>query len=347
MKELTVTVEADTAIRDNFGLYDYDSFHYNHQSFKVKASTILCMFNSKIKPVECLSQAEFGHSIPLIKLQRQASDQTFTVTTEQQQLAWLVVSQLPKEDGVKGCKLKVGDTFKIGRSLIRVKEIQRPSKARQLEADSLTEMKVTVEQSAGPLSNISSPQSDSNVSCRVCFSSSNGFCNPLLSLCSCAGTMKFIHLDCIRQWLKGKITTRQIGSTSSYYWKQLSCELCKELLPNSTLINGNLVDLVEVTKPISPFIVLEVKAKESTEVRSIHVVSLLNSDGVFIVMKRQGRGFESQVRIPDISVSRLNSTLRLVKNDFYLSDNDSKFGTLVLLTNPVQLRQKMEISSTV
>jgi hypothetical protein len=53
------------------------------------------------------------------------------------------------------------------------------------------------------------------------------------------------------------------------------------------------------------------------------------------------------VRIPDISISRLNSTIRLVKNDFYLSDNDSKFGTLVLLTNPIQLRQKMGISSTV
>jgi hypothetical protein len=288
MKDLTLTVEADTAIRDNFGLYDYDSFHYYHQSFIVTASTILYMFNSRVKPVECLSEAEYGHSIPLIKLQKQqtSGDLAFIVTPEQRQRAWLVISQLAKEDGVKGYKLKVGDTFKIGRSVIRVKEIQRPSKARRLEEDSVAELKVASGQPAEHLSNLSSPQSDSNVSCRVCFSSSNGSCNPLLSLCLCAGTMKFIHLDCIRQWLKGKITTRQIGSTLSYYWKQLSCELCKEILPNSTLINGKLVDIVEVTKPFSPFILLEVKAKQSNEVSSIHVVSVLNSEKIFIVRKR-------------------------------------------------------------
>lgn len=158
--------------------------------------------------------------------------------------------------------------------------------------------------------------------------------------------MRFIHLECVRHWLKNKVTTRQIGTTVSYYWKQLSCELCKEILPNSILVNGRICDLIDVNKPSTPYIMLEVKAKERAGTNSLHVVSVLDSSGIFIVRQRQGRGYESEVRVPDISVSRLNSTLKLVKNDFYLMDNDSKFGTLVHAKKPIQVGPGMGISST-
>lgn len=45
-----------------------------------------------------------------------------------------------------------------------------------------------------------------------------------------------------------------------------------------------------------------------------------------------GRGHESDVRVSDISVSRCHAILKYDVNDFgyYLEDNLSKFGTLVL-----------------
>lgn len=45
----------------------------------------------------------------------------------------------------------------------------------------------------------------------------------------------------------------------------------------------------------------------------------------------QGRGHESDVRIPDVSISRYHATIRFVEGHFQLEDHNSKFGTLVSL----------------
>lgn len=44
-----------------------------------------------------------------------------------------------------------------------------------------------------------------------------------------------------------------------------------------------------------------------------------------------GRGHESDLRINDISVSRLHALIKYKDGRFLLEDNTSKFGTLVLI----------------
>jgi pSer/pThr/pTyr-binding forkhead associated (FHA) protein len=44
-----------------------------------------------------------------------------------------------------------------------------------------------------------------------------------------------------------------------------------------------------------------------------------------------GRGHASDIRISDISVSRLHAYIKYENNKYILTDNNSKFGTLVLL----------------
>ena len=44
-----------------------------------------------------------------------------------------------------------------------------------------------------------------------------------------------------------------------------------------------------------------------------------------------GRGHDSDIRITDISVSRCHATIKFDKGNFFMEDNNSKFGTLVLL----------------
>ena len=51
-----------------------------------------------------------------------------------------------------------------------------------------------------------------------------------------------------------------------------------------------------------------------------------------------GRGHESQVRINDISVSRCHAIIKCKSDGFYIEDNTSKFGTIVLLKNKLRLR---------
>ena len=56
-------------------------------------------------------------------------------------------------------------------------------------------------------------------------------------------------------------------------------------------------------------------------------------DNVFKV----GRSVDTDMRIADISVSRIHSFIRIVGKELILQDNGSKFGTLVKLSRPTQI----------
>ena len=58
----------------------------------------------------------------------------------------------------------------------------------------------------------------------------------------------------------------------------------------------------------------------------IHVLCITEAKEEF----KLGRGHESEIRVSDISVSRIHTKIKYKPDGFYLEDNNSKFGTLVL-----------------
>ncbi len=55
-----------------------------------------------------------------------------------------------------------------------------------------------------------------------------------------------------------------------------------------------------------------------------------------------GRGHDSDLRIPDISVSRLHASIRRdSRGNVIVEDNTSKFGTLMLVKQPLLLERDM------
>lgn len=78
------------------------------------------------------------------------------------------------------------------------------------------------------------------------------------------------------------------------------------------------------------------QVKDGNNYKSIHVITLdLNNK---IVM---GRGHEADVRINDISVSRMHGTITLLNgNRIQLRDLNSKFGTLALIQNDYEIPDK-------
>lgn len=69
--------------------------------------------------------------------------------------------------------------------------------------------------------------------CRICYSSDASPSNPLLSPCLCSGSLLFIHLDCLKTWLKAKI-----HSGLSFRAVQ-RCEICK----GRVVVDPNVFDL--------------------------------------------------------------------------------------------------------
>ena len=52
-----------------------------------------------------------------------------------------------------------------------------------------------------------------------------------------------------------------------------------------------------------------------------------------------GRGHDNNVRITDISISRLHSKLYCKNGQIYIDDQGSKFGTLVAIRKPLNLNE--------
>lgn len=144
--------------------------------------------------------------------------------------------------------------------------------------------------------------------------------------------MKYIHLKCLQNWFKSRVSKRASGNSISIFWKPLDCELCKKPYPNYISINGQAIALIEIPKPRGHFIILEGLSKERTSSKGLHIISMMEKAVV-----RIGRGHDSDVRISDISVSRNHATLNLKNRFFYIEDQKSKFGTLVQVKRPVAL----------
>lgn len=69
--------------------------------------------------------------------------------------------------------------------------------------------------------------------CRICLGDENTSADPLINPCKCSGSMKWIHLECLRKWLINKIEIVEDEVIRIYAWKDLNCELCKSSLKSS------------------------------------------------------------------------------------------------------------------
>merc|ERR1719428_779077 len=181
--------------------------------------------------------------------------------------------------------------------------------------------------------------------CRICLQTgSNGEEDPLIRPCRCKGTIEYVHLGCLRHWIKGRLNLSE--SSTSFFYRPLSCELCKAVYPaylNITNTAGQIerMPIMEVPRTKPPFIALEnmVRDAQQHSSRGLHVISLADNK-----LLKLGRGHESDVRIADVSISRCHATIRFHRGQFVLEDHNSKFGTLVALKKPMPLSPGSAIS---
>ena len=85
---------------------------------------------------------------------------------------------------------------------------------------------------------------------------------------------------------------------------------------------------------------------KSAPAKVIHVFNLEDCDTQSTFWKtsesnvyKVGRSVDTDMRIADISVSRVHSFLKVVDGQVVLTDNGSKFGTMVRITKPSLLAQ--------
>lgn len=75
--------------------------------------------------------------------------------------------------------------------------------------------------------------------CRICLDDDQCAKNPLITPCKCIGSVRWIHIDCLKSWLALKKQCHYQDGVHSYYWEQLTCELCKTVLNLKLITNGD------------------------------------------------------------------------------------------------------------
>jgi len=92
-------------------------------------------------------------------------------------------------------------------------------------------------------------------------------------------------------------------------------------------VNGKDYPLISYDIPKANYIQLETFVKDKNFSR---VITFLLPDAKKSSFKL-GRGHDADVKIPDISVSRVHAEISLTENGFIVKDHDAKFGTLTLI----------------
>ena len=131
--------------------------------------------------------------------------------------------------------------------------------------------------------------------------------------------MGAIHISCLKEWLNGKRLVYEGIKVTSYFWKALECELCKEPFENK--LRSSLFAIMQFDKPEKNYMILE--SIKSAPAKVVHVFDLKHDSF------KVGRSIETDMKIADISVSRTHSFFLIKNGKIFVEDNGSKFGTLV------------------
>lgn len=236
---------------------------------------------------------------------------------------WLVARTMKTKFG-PGFILQEGQILKLGRVCFKVSMLRTATE--EEESDNTQDSEEF---------DICIPNEREAGICRICLSNDSDSTNPLISPCKCAGSMKFIHLMCLRQWLNSRMISRNTENCVSFSWKSIDCEICKAIIPFSLDGIGKEGEVLRIEKPKSPFLVLEGVGNDKNSNKGVHIIGVTGSNTVTL-----GRGHDADVRISDISVSRCHATIRFIDGYFLVEDKNSKFGTLMSST------EKLRITST-
>ena len=172
--------------------------------------------------------------------------------------------------------------------------------------------------------------------CRICYGENYNDENPLICPCICKGSMKYIHYICLRNWLNSKIeeemSEEEVDKNDmeciTYNREGICCELCKSKFPDYIIHNNIYYNILFYKPKFQEYIIFESMRVNRDKTKNYHVVTLDNREFINI-----GRANECELSLPELSVSRFHCVIHKENGQAILEDNNSKFGTLVLVQN--------------
>jgi len=73
--------------------------------------------------------------------------------------------------------------------------------------------------------------------------------DPLVKVCKCTGSLEFVHLNCLRQWIQTKLNIKYNSNCLSVTMKTIECELCKTNFPLTFKHKNQTYELISIERP--------------------------------------------------------------------------------------------------
>lgn len=175
--------------------------------------------------------------------------------------------------------------------------------------------------------------------CRICYTevSESEPANLGITFCSCAGSLQYSHLACMKRWLNKKI--RYLFSNEElivFEQSELQCEICLDEIPVRVLINGNEHFLLD----------FEEKFRNHMIVRDmnnglISVLNLGNRKEVFV-----GNGLDPgcDLIVQNNGVEGLHCKLMVLKGRVFVEDLGSGDGTFLRVKDEMMINPFAEVT---
>lgn len=338
MRSCVLTVTSTTWERNKHGLFDYEAQNVNSEQFRTNDQR----FKMIRQGADVFALAE-NQSVPpsadyLLRVHRE--DGQYHVCPPEKGpdgstpgRLWMVARDL----STRGHDLHEDDVLKLGRCELRVRQCVRHDHGGDVEAALHSGESEVLE-----ADDQSSPELQS-AACKICMLEGSSDDDPLIAPCACNGSIRYVHLNCLRTWIRGRLDL-QPAERGSYFCRQLQCELCNASYPAvvqrraSAAADGAAAAppartrLAPMPRTRAPFVVLEATGGAHGRFgahRGLHVLSLARGRRAEL-----GRSHQSDARVFDVSISRLHAMIQYHKGRFVLRDQDSKFGTLVAINAP-------------
>ena len=145
-------------------------------------------------------------------------------------------------------------------------------------------------------SNVSYRSNAGDRTCRICFDGRHNSEDPLFNVCLCAGSVKYVHYECLKSWFRAKTVRMETPHCVLYDYEPLRCELCKYAISNEVTHNGQKYCLFDYEQIHPPF----AKFEQYVDNKVREIVIRLEEDLNLMV----GRGAENDLNLNDSTISR-------------------------------------------
>ncbi|CAD8183701.1 unnamed protein product [Paramecium pentaurelia] len=313
--QTSLQIKMVTWIKDSHDLFDYENTNRIAQSLTINSSIKLYRDKTSGK----IQSVQQGKTLIRIENRQNCFWIEPRQTKNDDHNVWLVIKSIQYKDN--GVKLQYNDVIRVGKVEIKLKELHFDIGEKKLD-----ERETILSQSID------------EQRCRICLLGSESIDDPKIEPCNCSGTMALIHLKCLQHWI---ITKYNMESSNAivFLWDLMKCELCRSNFKRKLQLNGQTVDLVELSKrQFQSYAILEMKKPlMKSKERLTYILNLEKLEQFKI-----GRANDNHIRLCDISVSRFHCKLILHNQEFYIQDNNSKFGTLLKLKQSMPLLKEFQ-----